>query len=81
MSGISPYQVSRLPGRADHIPHLIGVVAECLSYLALTSSFKDDSKPGRSRIGPAPLQPASRQDPGGAKTVTHPHVFEAVQAR
>jgi hypothetical protein len=71
MSGISLYQVSRL----------ISVVAERLSYLALTSSFKDDSKPGRSRIGPAPLQPASRQDPGGGKAATHPHVFEAVQAR
>ena len=81
MSGISLYQVSRLSGQADRIPQLISVVAECLSYLALTSSFKDDSKPGRSRIGPAPLQPASRQDPGGAKAATHPHVFEAVQAR
>ena len=81
MSGISLYQVSRLSGQADRIPRLISVVAECLSYLALTSSFKDDSKPGRSRIGPAQLQPASRQDPGGAKAATHPHVFEAVQAR
>ena len=81
MSGISLYQVSRLPGPADRIPQLIGVVAECLSYLALTSFFKNDSKPGRSRMGPAPLQPASRQDPGGAKAATHPHVFEAVQAR
>ena len=65
MSGISLYQVSRLSGQADRIPQLISVVAGCLSYLALTSSFKDDSKPGRSRIGLAPLQPARRQDPRG----------------
>ena len=46
------------------VPRCISTVAECLPYLALTRSFKDDSKPSRSRIGPAPLQPASRQDAG-----------------
>ena len=81
MSGISLYQVSRLSGQADRIPQLISVVAGCLSYLALTSSFKDDSKPGRSRIGRPRSSPRHAKILAARRPRPHPHVLEAVQAR
>jgi hypothetical protein len=81
MSGISLYQVSRLSGQADRIPQLISVVAECLSYLALTSS----SRMIRNPAGPGLARPRSSPRPAkilaARRPRTHPHVLEAVQAR